>query len=375
MDTNRLQLPADFKYTTMEVLDNGFILPRPPARVKSKLETIEPEAYWGYQSVSSTHNAPINGYAVDVSVEYEFGFLHEDAQHLINLKGTWLDSINLFHVSASDSVQKHLEEVMFRTKIAMVDNVDPQFFAHMKRRRYTIMPINTGDHWMTLFLHLEREAGVKRREGFTKVKSVTVIDPNQHVEMVGILERRVELLLESKGFTFAKGYQRRHIKTVLQKDMHSCGLHVYSTMKSLLHRVDHMVRREKVEYSETLWEPLHQKRFVAEKVRAKMRGICAEVFLKEHKGNVRAVFVETRGVIPHGQQKAVPASSILYPNSVAKRVDFDVEHRCSTLGKRKQNFNDTDDESDHETPAVLETGFTQLSARPRKRRYPGKVKD
>jgi hypothetical protein len=63
-----------------------------------------------------------------------------------------------------------------------------------------------------------------------------------------------------------------------------------------------MVRNNKAKYSENLWAPLDKKRFIAEKFRAKMRGICADVLLKDCEVKLRAVFVQARGIVPHGTQ-------------------------------------------------------------------------
>ncbi|ETS75006.1 hypothetical protein PFICI_13490 [Pestalotiopsis fici W106-1] len=338
--------PSGFRPTPMIVLDNGFLPRTFDLDTRIDMKNIVPDAYWAYQNLSTSYNTGVSGYAIDVCLEYEFGFLHAKAQRLINLETTWLEG--LFHASGRTMAQKHLEKLR---RHARATQLGPDFFDAIRRCPYTIMPINTGNHWEAVLLCLQRDEDGKK-DGYTKVRHVTVIDPARDADSAPRVEKQLRRILKPKGFTFATKRCRRDITGSHQRDSHSCGLHVYQTVKTLLHRIDVMARDGTADSGspddDRLWAPMDGKRFIAEKVRAKMRGIAAEVFLRDCKGKVRAVFVPTRRIVPHGSRQSVNAATILYPNSSykTKMVETGVPLEPS-IGKRKRNVNNLDEDGDN----------------------------
>jgi hypothetical protein len=344
----------------MVVLDNGFLPPSHRLEKDLDISSLCPDAYWAYQNLSTSYNTGVSGYALDVCLEYEFGFLHANTQKLINLETTWLEG--LFHASGRTPAHKHLKKLRRR---AHVSQLGPDFFDAIGRCPFTIMPINTGNHWEAVILYLENDEENERYK-YTKVRHVTVIDPARDPKSAPRVERLLRRILEPKGFTFATKHCRRDIRGPHQRDSHSCGLHVYQIIKTLLHRIESYAREDKDTASvpvDRLWAPLDKKRFIAEKVRAKMRGIAAEVFLRDCEGKVRAVFVPTRRVVPHGARRSVNAATILYPNSsyMTKMVKAGADLEPNTC-KRKRGVSDSVE--DGGSPLGLSPGTFLLDPEP-----------
>lgn len=335
-------MPPGFSLGRIPVLDNEFIPDTSDSDRASVLDLnkIAVDAYWALQNLSTSHNSHLSGFALDVCLEYEFGFLRKGAQDMINIETTRLDGI--FHNTARTKAQK---EKQARGAAKVVKSLEEQFYDRISSYPYTIMPVNTGGHWVAVVIGLEPQAG-KKKDVYNHVRYLTVMDPAQQEETYAAVEGRLRLLLEPNDFTF-ETYPRRDIKTFPQRDNHSCGLHVYQTIKTVLHRIEGIYHARAAWDDETLWASMkHGKRFVAEKVRAKMRGIAAEVFLRDCGGLVRPVFVPTRGVAPYDKRTAVKAASILYPHSHYRPREWTPE--STDQGKRKRVISDSD--SEDETP-------------------------
>ncbi|KAF7539714.1 hypothetical protein G7054_g1939 [Neopestalotiopsis clavispora] len=355
--------PSGFRPTSMVVLDNGFFPPSHRLEKDLDISSLCPDAYWAYQNLSTSYNTGVSGYALDVCLEYEFGFLHADTQKLINLETTWLEG--LFHASGRTPAHKHLEKLRRR---ARASQLGPDFFDAIGRCPFTIMPINTGNHWEAVLLYFEEDDNNKQYK-YTKVRHLTVIDPARDPKSATRVERLLRRILEPKGFTFATKHCRREIRGPHQRDSHSCGLHVYQIIKTLLHRIDAYAQEEDTDATaatfpdDRLWVPLDKKRFIAEKVRAKMRGIVAEVFLRDCEGKVRVVFVPTRRVVPHGARRSVNAATILYPNSsyMTKMAKAGADLEPNTC-KRKRGVSDSGE--DGASPLGLSPGTFLVDPEP-----------
>lgn len=336
------KMPPGFSLETMAVLDNEFIPEASDADRASVLdfENLTVDAYWALQNLSTSFNSHLSGIAIDVCLDYEFAFLRRGAQDMINIETTRLDGI--FHATARTKADK--EKQAKKAKKA-TKSLEEQFYNRISSFPYTIMPVNTGGHWVAVLIGLEPEAG-KQTELYTHVRYLTVMDPAQQKETYAAVEGQLRLLLGPQGFSF-EPCPRRDIETLPQRDEHSCGLHVYQIIKTVLHRIEDISHAGVAWDHETLWAPMgNGKRFVAEKVRAKMRGIAAEVFLRDCGGLVRPVFVPTSGVAPYDKKAAVKAASILYPHSHYHPRMWNPEGTGE--GKRKRNTDESVQED--ETP-------------------------
>lgn len=148
-----------------------------------------------------------------------------------------------------------------------LDVFDPGFFGRISSRQFTLWLINTGEHWVSIVLHVQGG----------QIVNYAINEPGRRPEIIDRVDARLRHLLQIEGVTIVP--ERHEIKDIwfpTQLDGFTCGLRTYEILRVMLERINERYHLHGVDnmYDDSLWSPMSGD-FQPNKVRQQMMGIVA----------------------------------------------------------------------------------------------------
>ncbi|KAK8024308.1 hypothetical protein PG993_012374 [Apiospora rasikravindrae] len=158
-------------------------------------------------------------------------------------------------------------------------------------REYTIFNWNTGGHWGSSLIHMERGADGR----YTHVAHIGFIDPMQTPAIVRHVHLRLRGILGMLGCTFAARDVERTFWVPQQRDGYSCGIITAYINKLLIERIaDLYMPSGPNRYDDaTLWQP-GSERFNPREFQGHLAGVLAVDLMRAtgYRGRVTVALVD-----------------------------------------------------------------------------------
>lgn len=158
-------------------------------------------------------------------------------------------------------------EETFQVALKTLDVFEPDFFRRISSHRFTLWLINTGEHWVSIVLHVQ--AG--------QVVNYAINEPGRRPALINLVDSRLRRLLAIGGVAIVPTLnQIKDVWFPTQLDGFTCGLRIYEILRVMVERVNERYHLHGVDnlYDDSLWAPMSGD-FQPSKVRQLMMGIVA----------------------------------------------------------------------------------------------------
>ncbi|KAH9885736.1 hypothetical protein F4778DRAFT_760381 [Xylariomycetidae sp. FL2044] len=177
-------------------------------------------------------------------------------------------------------------------------NAWDEFYQRIKMKPWSVFLINSGNHFLAAFLHLEVPQGAMDTDdddkSYTYVKNVFIADPRPITSSSNLIFSRIRMILEREQFDVAADAKVK-IDIPVQVDDFSCGIHTYVAVRTFMQRF-HALYTTKNELSQpSLWKDWGKFTNVEEE-RGIMMGVCAAQAMKDKEYRARLALVPTSHV-------------------------------------------------------------------------------
>lgn len=158
-------------------------------------------------------------------------------------------------------------EEAFQVTLKTLEVFDSDFFRRISNRQFTLWLANTGEHWVSLALHVQGG----------QVVNYAINESGRRPVLINLIDDRLRRLLAIGGIAILPArHQRRDIWFPTQLDGFTCGLRTYEILRVMIERINERYCLHGVNnlYDDSLWNAMSGD-FQPSKVRQLMMGIVA----------------------------------------------------------------------------------------------------
>ncbi|KAI3390925.1 hypothetical protein diail_8340, partial [Diaporthe ilicicola] len=260
---NKARFNTVVRVTRSQLLDDGFLLGQvnpPPYRV------IRPSARCirSLNFLQSGRQAPVDDNGLDECIRFHLEYMNHEILDQIN----YIDGRDLYIGLFKDlSGALPNSEETFQVTLSTLYVFDPDFFRRITNRQFTLWLINTGEHWVSILLHVQGG----------QVVDYAINESGRRPFLIHLIDNRLRRLLALGGVNILPTPgQRKDVWFPTQLDGFTCGLRAYEILRVMIERINERYHLHGVDdlYDDSLWDPMSGD-FQPSKVRQLMMGICA----------------------------------------------------------------------------------------------------
>ncbi|KAK6828177.1 hypothetical protein PG987_011518 [Apiospora arundinis] len=196
----------------------------------------------------------LSGGALDIPIMWVYRCQPQPVRHRINLLLT-LESNMMFEDPKTDiridSRSETQADSLFQRRLENVYKAFPTIWRRIRLREFTIWPIHTTKHFVTLLFRMRHsDPNAHPSSPYDECCQMAILEPTYNNAVVKRLHRRLRRILIRDGIKIAPD----HFKSPwypTQDDMHSCGLRSYRMVKEFMERLTFIYTSYPVHYYAT----------------------------------------------------------------------------------------------------------------------------